>query len=85
MNENVDNDKRVQDGYSMIKSMRVAGYLMFCGYKLLYTSQDKFDPSKYVFWFESTPEVVGAIREYSDLKSRFGSVEGVRYKVSKIF
>lgn len=61
--------------YSMIRSLRLAGYLMFRGFPLINTSKDKDNELKSVYWFLSSDELVEAIRDYSDIKNRYASVE----------
>ena len=65
------------NSYTMISSLRAAGYLMFAGCPLLYTSPDKNNTSRLVFWFDNTPELEDALHQYGDLKVRYGSTERI--------
>ena len=62
--------------YSMIRSMRLAGFLMYKGYKIINMSKDKFNNDRKLFWFATTPELIETIREYNRLNEKRGTQDG---------
>ena len=54
--------------YSMIRSMKLAGFLMYNGFKLINVGQNKDFPTKKVFWFPNSEELVLAIIRYNELR-----------------
>ncbi len=56
------------DKYSMIRSMKLASFLMYHGFKLINVSPNKRHPDKMVFWFENCEDLVLAIIDYNKAK-----------------
>jgi hypothetical protein len=66
-----------KDNYSMIKSRRLCGFLLFKGFTLINSSPDKKDPNKTVYWFNNSNDLVESIHQYMDLKNKYGSIENI--------
>lgn len=50
------------------RSMRMSGYLMLRGFRLLNIEQSRDMPTRDVYYFKNCPELLEAIKDYKKLK-----------------
>lgn len=61
MNEEVK--KKVYNN-KIIKSPKMAGFLLLCGFELLNTGNDKYNPGNTIYWFKNDAELQKCIDYY---------------------
>ena len=54
------------------RSMRMSGFLMHRGFRLLNIGPCYDAPNKDVYYFKNTPELLNAIQDYKNLKMKVG-------------
>jgi hypothetical protein len=65
MGELIMNERNEKD--YIVFSQKLAGYLMFNGCRLLKIKHDKETPTKFVYFFPNTEQVVGIVQKYKTL------------------